>query len=33
MPVFSPDGSKIMFNSLELERCYRRVVPLEKLLR
>jgi hypothetical protein len=33
VPMFSANGNKILFNAIELGRCYRRVVPLEKLLR
>jgi len=33
VPVFSANGAKILYNSFELGRCYRRVVPVEKFLR
>jgi len=33
VPVFSADGTKILYNAFEFGRCYRRVVPIEKFLR
>jgi len=31
-PVFSPDGTRLLFKFIELDRVYRKVIPIEKLL-
>jgi hypothetical protein len=31
-PVFSPDGSKLLLTAVEFGTCYRKVIPVQKLL-
>jgi hypothetical protein len=32
-PIFSPDGSRLLIKAVEFGRLFRKVIPIEKLLR